>query len=641
MKRIFTFFLVLFCVFSLGFTQNTKSNDVVILLDTSSSMLPYFQRVCEQVLPGVAESFIRLGDTIHLISFNSQYHLELAKNIKTKQDVEDVVSRFMLLYPLGKETDFISALQYTERYTKSLGLTNNKTIIVVSDGIHAPKNNFSLEVVKTQVDSIATNMKNAGWDVYFIKIPYPQGLTVVDLSGKNITNVQPETDPLLDISGDFATVLGIDPSSLPDEYSQYTIEELLAMPSIKFPQDIGESNYQINLPLEITNKSEHTINLELSGVYLETENSIIENSFISLKPGEKGTLYAKLQVPSTYKEGKQKLTVDLLFSDNVRTVPQSGSFYVTLVSSPFADFFKNYGHILLAIFLILLAILLVILLAYLIHKKTSNTSAVKTVNNTNNNRVYGEKDLSEQERRNSTLTSYKNNDNRQAILQGYKGDSRDRTLTAAERSRIEMGEPQKKHYLSGNEISDSRDRMAILNSAVVGSKNIPIYEGDKSRAERYKYLSSYASSNTKNSHVHRNNMEPANPNDPITIVQERKTLLKIEVKNQSHNIGKRNVHLLKAGNRLSIGGTPSSFLIFLVEFPHKIAEIRFNGSQCDLAILKPDYFPYEKKNIIQNCVNKEFIIVSDKGYEVSFSFSEYEDPVKKLNDLLTSIQYED
>ena len=116
-------------------------------------------------------------------------------------------------------------------------------------------------------------------------------------------------------------------------------------------------------------------------------------------------------------------------------------------------------------------------------------------------------------------------------------------------------------------------------------------------------------------------------------------MLQLDVLNQTKAIGKRNIHIVKAGNRLSIGGGKDSpFEIFLVKFPKRIAEVRFNGENCDLAILKPEFFPYEETNIVKDCIGREFHIVSSKNYPVTFKLIEYEDPVKKLNALLTSIK---
>ena len=131
----------------------------------------------------------------------------------------------------------------------------------------------------------------------------------------------------------------------------------------------------------------------------------------------------------------------------------------------------------------------------------------------------------------------------------------------------------------------------------------------------------------------------ADPDTAVPVLERRSLMFELQVRYQTRMIGKRNVHVMKAGSKLSLGGGNSAFLVFLVKFPHRIADVRFDGKQCSLAILKPEYFPYESENIVDNCVGREFVIVSDRDYEVRFTLKEYEDPVVKLNRLLTSIRF--
>jgi len=55
-------------------------------------------------------------------------------------------------------------------------------------------------------------------------------------------------------------------------------------------------------------------------------------------------------------------------------------------------------------------------------------------------------------------------------------------------------------------------------------------------------------------------------------------MLSLFVQDQNMAIGKRNVHLMKAGHRLTVGGHNSDFLIFLVPVPHRIADVHLTGT---------------------------------------------------------------
>jgi hypothetical protein len=115
-------------------------------------------------------------------------------------------------------------------------------------------------------------------------------------------------------------------------------------------------------------------------------------------------------------------------------------------------------------------------------------------------------------------------------------------------------------------------------------------------------------------------------------------LLNLFVEDQNTAIGKRNIHSLKSGYSLSVGGGKSDFLIFLVSIPPNIGEIRRNGSQCTFIPKKPNYFPDLGSNELRDCINKPIRVVSDKSYEIQMRFEMYEDPLDALNRILMSIK---
>jgi len=127
-------------------------------------------------------------------------------------------------------------------------------------------------------------------------------------------------------------------------------------------------------------------------------------------------------------------------------------------------------------------------------------------------------------------------------------------------------------------------------------------------------------------------LQPAiNPSGPL--------LLNLFVEDQNTSIGKRNIHSLKSGYSLTVGGGKSDdFMIFLVPVPSRMGEIRRNGSQLTFIPRKPKYFPDIGSNEVRDCINKRIRIVSDKNYEMWFSFVMYEDPLIALNRVLHSIK---
>lgn len=699
MKKFHALILTL-AMMAAAFAQQSTANDIVVLLDTSNSMLPYFDTITEEILPELAVNFVRQGDTFHLISFNVSQTLETAQIIKSRDDVEKLVSRFLLLYPLGKNSDFISALKYTNQYTSALRVNSNKTIVLISDGLHSPgatpdAENFSLEETKSEVDSITSKMKASGWDVYFIKTPSPEGINIVDLNGNAISRTpdvsydgtedmqnhektnrnpeqskaagtgndnhpsddtkpdygkdaagdvetptavnadeqeiqggdtglpqngtgtegnttaqpafNPETDSV-DITNAIADNLGIEPVTLPEDDTADFAKELMIIPEVIFPTDLGTKSYKFKIPLKITNPSEKHIDLELSGVIFQGNNILRKNTFIRLEGKETGDLNPEVKLPSSLTLGEQSITIQLQFADNIRSVPEEGTFNINLQSGTFTSFLEGAGPVILTILLILIAAVIIIILALFIHRKTESSNVQNVINQTDG----------EREDRTSTLENYKQEekhypgtagekDSRASILDDYGNQNQNKSGSAFE---------------AYSQDESRNERLSALGAGAAAAA------AGKAAKEEEKPL------------VKRNfNMKPASSFEPIPVIKNRSAMLQLDVLNQTKAIGKRNIHIVKAGNRLSIGGGKDSpFEIFLVKFPKRIAEVRFNGENCDLAILKPEFFPYEETNIIKDCIGREFHIVSSKNYPVTFKLIEYEDPVKRLNALLTSIK---
>jgi hypothetical protein len=121
-----------------------------------------------------------------------------------------------------------------------------------------------------------------------------------------------------------------------------------------------------------------------------------------------------------------------------------------------------------------------------------------------------------------------------------------------------------------------------------------------------------------------------NPQGPL--------LLNLFVEDQNTAIGKRNIHSLKSGYSLTVGGGKSDFLIFLVPMPPNIGELSRNGSQCTFIPRKPKYFPDLGSSELRDCINKTIRVISDKNYELRFRFEIYKDPLEELNKTLHSVR---
>jgi hypothetical protein len=113
-------------------------------------------------------------------------------------------------------------------------------------------------------------------------------------------------------------------------------------------------------------------------------------------------------------------------------------------------------------------------------------------------------------------------------------------------------------------------------------------------------------------------------------------MLNLFVEDQNTAIGRRNIHALKSGAVLTIGGGNSDFLIFLVSLPPHLAELHFDGRQCSFIPKKPRFFPDLDDQVIPDCLGKNIRLVSERNYELLIRIEQYENPLDRLDLLLRS-----
>lgn len=682
--------------------------DIVVLMDSSGTILPWFDEINNRVLVDITKKFVREGDTFHLVSFNSRVNLEIAQPVETEADLSKIVSRFMLLYPLGQNSDFLSGLQYILQYVSSLDPQRQKIVIVISDGIFNPPSTsryaaYTPEQVRSEISDVARRIRGAGWSVYYIKLPFPQDAEIRTLdgnllasgtensttstgtknaetgktaeSGKNdgtAKNAGTAAHQYYDVSGEFTSDLNIESSRLPEKDVPITfVDQVFAMPQVTFPADLGKRGRFFILPLKVSNNSDASLNMELSGVFTDNDvNILAENSFLNLSGHSSGTLRAQVNLPGTIAKGPQDINMRLQFSDGLRVLPQSASVHLTVTGFSFGQLFRTGSSVLFAIIIVFIAIILVLFLIIFVMRKTAKpaSDAIRLANaNANSNDEQKSAGASKTGKSAPGFGTVKPALTAASMPENRKSDAKNAAEgsevlnAAAARSVSSAASPSAAPSAKSSGTASSVLAEAATASAtsgrtvefavakkeyptksatagkpdVSGSMNALTAQQQEDKNERLSVLANAAA--VKRLPKIEDNRRGANPGEQIVIRGNTRIMVELDVQNQNPHIGKRNVHMLKAGSRLSVGGGQSSFLVFLVKFPARIAELRFDGASCSLAILKPEYFPNETENVITDCIGKNFTIVSDHGYEVTFGFKEYEDPVAKLNRILTSI----
>jgi hypothetical protein len=171
-KKVLTVF-VLFV--ALGAFSWGQAGDLVVILDTSSSMSSSYTEVADYLTGPFLREQLRLGDTFHLISFSLSPALELSRRIEGRGDIQTIVGRLLILYPVNPDTDLISALEYGRRYVAGLPQGRTKKVFLVSDGDHGvsggPYAGMGPADARERINGAQETYKALGADFRYIPVP--------------------------------------------------------------------------------------------------------------------------------------------------------------------------------------------------------------------------------------------------------------------------------------------------------------------------------------------------------------------------------------------------------------------------------------------------------------------------------------
>jgi hypothetical protein len=151
--------------------------DLIILLDSSRSMFRYYNQVIDFVVSDAVREYLRFGDGFHLMNFADTTQLEVAQVLRTEEDVRTVLSRLYLMYPLGRNTDMISALKGVSQYVSGLASSSSKYIIFITDGMHSPAPGslyaaYSTDEARAEMERSASRIRERGWTMRIVQVPF-------------------------------------------------------------------------------------------------------------------------------------------------------------------------------------------------------------------------------------------------------------------------------------------------------------------------------------------------------------------------------------------------------------------------------------------------------------------------------------
>ncbi|MEL3908233.1 MAG: VWA domain-containing protein [Treponemataceae bacterium] len=690
MKQKFAFLFFAFCIVVPIYAQNRQEKaDIVVMMDTSGTILPFYDDINRRVLNEINSKFVRIGDTIHIISFNAKARHELSQEVKSETDLSKIVSRFMLLYQLGQNSDLISAFDYAQNFTHNLKTgAKEKILIIISDGIFNPPktskySSYGPEQLKNKISNVANDIRSDNWKVYFVKLPFPDNVIIKNLDGDVISGIA-ETAGKTG-SGTTGMSLGSNTGSKESTGTGKNSDGSTSSTGIagtgsdtigKGDVGSGQNSSQGNNAGD-ADTTGSTGTGSVSGDLSKTDTSDWDST-----SNEDAA------------NGPQTGIVEDSYTDVSETVTDSlGIETSNLDKDPNKDLVINEDNTKLPL----------VEFPSSLEAVGQNLSLPLKITNPSNESVELDlESLSILSEGKSTNLSVKNG--KVIIPPGETANVDAKVKLPKEnfpRGQYEI--ELRLNFAENKAVLPQVTKLPItvkptwfesfyesgkfwIAIAILGALLLLLllllflYLRRKSSSSVSRAISDSKAQNTLNSFGQTNSTissettkasndyakklaeqrleearqrsaflnKTSNQYTPVAHYTEEKIhinrtqsgMTEIYVFNQNRAIGKRNIHVMKPGSQLSVGGgNRDDFIIFLVKFPANLASVRYDGRDYHLNINKPEYFPYVNGTSVNNCVGKTITAVSDKGYHVGFTFREYEDPISRLNGILRSIDY--
>ena len=645
--------------------------DLVVLLDSSQSMFPYYNQVVDYVLSETVREYMRFGDAFHLVAFSDSTQVEIAQVLRTEQDLKSVIARLYLLYPLGRNTDLVTALKNVYQYVSDLPEGSAKHIILITDGMHSPAPatqyaELDAAGVRSEIDRSAARIRERGWTMRIVRVPFDGAAGVaaaaadgsategqaVGAAGGRTGEAAPSAPGSGDYLSDVAAAVGAEVLTFDPENASSTVENSIDLPRVSFPSDLGVKDYAFTLPMDVENRSSRPLSLELTRLLLQDGTDILRSKEIAeIRPGESSRLSLKVMLPETLAEGKASLSLEPRFADGLRVSPARTAVSINLKRAPLSAFFRNSARV--ALFFVILAVacaaaLVIALYIRRIHRKAEEPIVDALLDSAASASAVADRNLVA---RSASSVAGADRD-RAAILAAASGGARHVVSAGAT-----AGATGTAGASSG--IGDgARDRAAILAAASKSRRHATAPEGAVGHAatgatgsehsDSAALLASWKSPNASRRSLPRvSEMEAAltigasSARAPVRyearVEKAGSARLVLRVVGQNPNIGKRNIRAMHAGGRASVGGGSSDFLVFLLPVPKAVAWLYYDGVDATLVPSRPEFFP-DYEGAIADCIGRDIRMVTARGKELIIRFDRYAAPIDRINKILHCIE---
>ncbi len=610
-KKIIISLLVILLIGGQGAFGET-GKDIIVLFDVSESVLPIFNDLQSYLIDTVLRGHVRFGDTIHLISFASQPDMEISRTIMSEDDIEPVIARILLIQPLGRYTDLISAFNYLYQYVFDLPANSEKMVIILSDGIHDPPPTspfYGVADPDSQIKAIARSIHDQGWGVFLIGLPSDNGtIASGSAAGTGVTSGGTEgtegTDSTL-LNG-ISEALGVNVNTYPDDLERI---RALGYPTVRFPDYLGKVGTRFSMPFTFTNPADQRVMLRVGQILFEKKNILDSPQTILIDSGSPETAQLPVTLPEEMERGEKTIEIQLGFVGEVTAYPFKGT--VSFEYSPRrASGFKGaFNYILIGIGG--LVVLVGIVFLVLFFRRLLEGTAVKGVK-----------------------TSAQRQAERPAGAAGTTG--------LADGTRVAGGTAARKAVSGGNVTGGAR--VSPYATATAASRTSGMAATDSRTASHVPAADvqrahpalppAQAAQQSKTRLEQLSKHKAAGvPVETVNLREKESVNIEMSVAGQNPFSGHRNIETFRAGMKKEIGGKSSPYSIFIIHIQERIGEISFDGEKFSLSVLKPEYFPGSPERI-EDCLNRDITVYDASGRHSSLYFRIWESPVERINRIM-------
>jgi len=544
MKRNFLIFILILGAAFYAYGQNNSPIDLVLLLDTSSGMSSSYDNVNNYITGPFLNEFLRVGDTFHLVTFSANPRLDSARIILGIGDIETIIGRMLIQYPVENGSNVTNALTFAERYVTALPARAKKIVLITTGG--------------SDTNNLVTASKQR-------------------LGSRNITLDYIQVTPGRPLSN-------LPKSSRPEAKTTVT--------------ESSRPSSQTETKKETASGAGKTTGTGTSGTSTTGTNAT-------------GTSVAGTNATGTNATGTSTAS---------GTNASSGTDAASAANSTSGTS----------------------------SAATAGTASTEGASSAAETVSTGQTSADSQDSSGSQVSKTSSGDNGASAFDDTDTPDQTSSVTNKEKERSESFSASLPFilliiiialvilgliiYFASRRLGSSPNRvMAEVSSAE---------SRDKTKFKDHsKDLASYAAGQSRRSTPYEDRPVKLDKEKQPVINASGPLFINFVVDDQNTIIGKRNIHSLKSGYGLSIGGGKSDdFLIFLVPMPSRIGEIYRNGGTLTFTPKKPKYFPEIGSNEVKDCINKTIKVISEKNYEMRFRFEMYEDPLVALNRMLMSVK---